>query len=81
MSKTLIVLLAQVVFLLAACASQPASQAKAKAEEADRHCLKETGSLIDREGCTGHGRSVSREELDRTGESGTGDALNKAIIR
>jgi hypothetical protein len=81
MSKTLIVLFAPLL-LLAACASKPASQAKAdEAQGTDPRCLEETGSRIERDGCAGHGRSVSREELKQTGGAQTGDALNRAIIR
>jgi len=77
MSKNRMMLLAPLV-LLAACAGQPASK-EAKAGDEDPHCLKETGTKIEREGCAGHGRSVSREELERSGEAQTGDALRRTI--
>ena len=77
MSKHWMMLLAPLA-LLAACAGQPTSQ-EAKAGDEDRHCLKETGSKIEREGCAGHGRNVSREELEQAGDPQTGDALKRTI--
>lgn len=77
MSKNRMMLLVPVV-LLAACAGQPAAQ-EAKAGSEDRHCLKDTGSKIEREGCAGHGRTVSRDELERSGEMQTGEALKRII--
>lgn len=77
MSKNRMMLLAPLV-LLAACAGQPASQ-EAKAGDEEPHCLKETGSKIEREGCAGHGRTVSREELEQSGHPQTGDALKRTI--
>jgi hypothetical protein len=76
MSKIWIVLLAPLM-MLGACASQPANQAKA--EDVDRHCLEETGSRIEREGCAGHGRSVSRDELERSGGMTTGESLKRVV--
>lgn len=77
MSKSRMMQLVPLV-LLAACAGQPPSQA-AKSGDEDPHCLRETGSRIEREGCAGHGRSVSRDELERSGEPQTGDALKRTI--
>lgn len=77
--NTMCVLAAAAV--LAACAGQPANQAKAdaKAGDGDRHCLRDTGSKIEREGCMAHGRSVSREELERSGGVQTGDSLKRVV--
>ena len=68
------------VLLLAACAGNPANEAAgAKQANDDRNCLRETGSKVEREGCAGHGRTVTREELERSGGQNTTESLKRVI--
>ena len=60
--------------LAAACAGTPPQQ---QAQKDSPYCLKETGSRIP--GQCSHGRSVSREELERTGSADTGEALSRRV--
>lgn len=56
------------------------TQAVTKRERPDPTCLSQTGSRIQSRGndaCAGHGRSYSRDDLDRTGEVDVGQALRK----
>ena len=72
-----ILLIAIAAGVLAACAQQQGRPGEAKANP---YCLQDTGSRIPpKEGeCkNGPGRSVSREELERTGRPNTADALRQ----
>lgn len=60
--------------LAAACAGNPPQQG---AQKDSPYCLKETGSRIP--GQCNQGRSVSRDELERTGSSDTGEALSRRV--
>lgn len=67
------------VLLAAACASQPATETAA-ASHVPKHCLRSTGTRLEvPEGkcAPGHGRVVTREELERGGGINTGAALNR----
>jgi hypothetical protein len=66
---------------LGACASKPTDVADEKATEADRRCLRDTGTKIkDRAGCV-EGRVYTAEELETTGAATVGDALKKLPSR
>lgn len=65
--------------LLTACAPHPI---KTAADDTPAHCIKETGSRIapGKGGClNAAGRSYTREELERSGHSSTGDALRHSL--
>ncbi len=69
--KPVLILIASVLWL-AACAGEPPKSAEA--EEQSR-CVRETGSRIPNEGRCEPGRSYSRDEIERTGQMSTGEAL------
>ena len=80
MSSTSRVLALAAALLLAACASQPATQKTAAVKEPSPHCLRSTGTRFEvPEGkcAPGHGRVVTREELERSGGITTSGALNR----
>ncbi|HUS24640.1 MAG TPA: hypothetical protein VM369_06810 [Candidatus Binatia bacterium] len=67
--------------LLAACAGEQ-PRAESRVQTPEPYCLTETGSRIPPQvgRCVnGAGRSVSREELERTGRFDAGDALGHII--
>lgn len=67
------------MLLVAACASQPAATTAA-VKKPSPHCLRSTGTRLEvPEGkcVAGHGRVVTREELERSGGITTSDALNR----
>lgn len=80
MLNTTRVLALAAVLLLPACASQPAADKTAALKEPSPHCLRSTGTRLEvPEGkcASGHGRVVTREELERSGGITTSGALNR----
>ncbi len=64
-----------VLFGCAATPQNPGSKPPASAAIKDPNCLTDTGSRIATKSCRGHGRSYSSDDLDRTGQIQTADAL------
>lgn len=80
--RTVRVLSLASVVLIAACASQPASERALAPEPHDPHCLRETGTRIEvAEGkcAPGRGRSITREELEQTGGVNLSDRLSRLV--
>lgn len=69
----------------AVASAEPAAAAVATAAVVDRHCLRQTGSRIvthrktkgERDCLPLPGRSYSREDIERTGETDIADALRR----
>jgi hypothetical protein len=65
-----------VLFGCAATPQNPGSKPPASAAIKDPNCLANTGSQIaSKSGCRGYGRSYSSDDIDRTGQTQTADAL------
>jgi len=80
MSNPLLILGLAPALLICACATQPAAQTASAKTEQRLYCLRSTGTRLDvpQGKCTaGHGRVVTREELERSGGIRTSDALNR----
>jgi outer membrane cobalamin receptor len=63
---------------VAACASAPPAKI-AQEPEVKRNCVRETGTRIEKpdDGMCQPGRVYTREDLERSGGIGTGDALKR----
>jgi hypothetical protein len=65
-----------VLFGCAATPQNPGSKPPASAAIKDPNCLNETGSRVaSKSSCRGYGRSYSSDDIDRTGQISTADAL------
>lgn len=72
------------ITLCAGCAGQEINPDAAKTRLADSpFCLRDTGTYIHRADgeCAGDGRVYTRDDLNRTGRPGVGDALNALLPR